>query len=109
MSGAQLTLTEADDGKSVELRAGDTLVVRLHENPTTGFRWALDDPVPKIVRVRGSEYLGQSDAVGSGGDVLWSLEAVMPGKTQIAFKLWRHWEGDISIRKRFAVPLSIKA
>ena len=34
-----VTLTEANNGQAIELRQGDAVDLRLHENPTTGFRW----------------------------------------------------------------------
>jgi hypothetical protein len=30
------------------------------------------------------------------------------GRTRLALKRWRHWEGDASIVERFAVTLDIK-
>jgi hypothetical protein len=31
-----------------------------------------------------------------------------PGRTRLALKRWRHWEGDTSIVERFSVTLDIK-
>jgi len=39
---ATITLTRAEHGKSVEAQVGDRIIVSLDENPTTGFRWAID-------------------------------------------------------------------
>jgi inhibitor of cysteine peptidase len=108
MSGAAVELIESDDGKTVEVQAGDMLVVRLHENPSTGFRWQIEEPDSKILRLRGSDFVPQSAAVGSGGDEQWTFEALAPGQTQLGFKLWRHWEGEKSVQKRFAVSLAVK-
>ena len=49
-----------------------------------------------------------SEAVGSGGETTWRLTPTASGTTQVTLKLWRHWEGDTSIRKRFSVTLSVK-
>jgi predicted secreted protein len=38
----------------------------------------------------------------------WKLVARRPGRTRVALKRWRHWEGDASIAERFAVTLDIK-
>jgi inhibitor of cysteine peptidase len=108
MSGAAVELTESDNGKTVEMQAGDMLVVRLHENPSTGFRWQLEEPDSKIIRLQGNEFVPQSAAIGSGGDERWTFEASAPGKTKLGFKLWRHWEGERSIQRRFAVSLAVK-
>lgn len=38
-----LVLTRADNNRTAELRVGERLEVRLPENPTTGFSWAVDE------------------------------------------------------------------
>jgi Chagasin family peptidase inhibitor I42 len=48
-----ITLTRAD----VETRAGDTLVVRLGENPTTGYQWAIETLNADAVVLQSVEYL----------------------------------------------------
>jgi inhibitor of cysteine peptidase len=39
--GNEIVLRDHDNGRQVTLNVGDTLVVRLTSNPTTGFRWNL--------------------------------------------------------------------
>lgn len=36
-------ITETKSGSRIELARGDTMLVRLKENATTGYRWALED------------------------------------------------------------------
>ena len=47
-----ITLTRADDGRTVDLSPGDTLVLRLAENPTTGYQWALDAGSDDVLALR---------------------------------------------------------
>lgn len=100
------TLTQADNGKTVQLRVGDTLALHLHENAATGYRWAFDDLDGKLVDVK-EAYVARSEAVGGGGTMQWTLEAKAPGTTQIRLKRWRRWEGDSSTKERFSVTLII--
>src|SRR5260370_24543853 len=37
-----ITLTQADKGKSITVHTGEEIVIMLPENPTTGYRWAID-------------------------------------------------------------------
>jgi len=101
------TLTEADNGKDIDVHVGDTIVLRLAENPTTGFRWAFDDLDTAAVSAKDGDHSQSSEAVGSGGETTWTLTPTAAGATPVKLKLWRHWEGDSSIRKRFAVTLKV--
>jgi len=38
---ATKTVTDADNGKTVTIKMGDVLEVRLSSNPTTGYEWSL--------------------------------------------------------------------
>jgi hypothetical protein len=38
---AKVVLTREDNGKTVEMEVGDSLVVQLNESPVTGFTWAV--------------------------------------------------------------------
>jgi inhibitor of cysteine peptidase len=108
MSQGSTTLTEADDGKAVDLHVGDTVVVRLSENPAAGYRWSVDGLDTQMASVEEGEYVRQSDAVGSGGEARWTVKAKMPGTTAIKLKLWRHFEGERSVQKRFAFTMTVK-
>ena len=107
MTAVSATLTAADNGRTVDVREGDTLVLRLHENASTGYRWALDGLDRTCVDVQEGEYVRQADAPGSGGQAQWTLVAKAHGIVEIRLKLWRHWEGEPSVRERFAVTLRI--
>ncbi|AQH03964.1 hypothetical protein A9R05_33890 (plasmid) [Burkholderia sp. KK1] len=100
------TITEADRGAVVEMRAGEQLAVCLNENPSTGFRWALDGET-RLFDIEDNRYTAASANLGSGGQTCWFLRAKGAGQETVAFKLWRHWEGDKSIAKRFDFTASI--
>jgi|SRR6185295_1104922 len=101
-------MTETDDGKTVEVRVGDTLELTLHENATTGYRWTFEGLNTKMIAAQEMEYGGTPAAVGSGGAAKWSLKAIAAGTTKVRLKLWRHWEGDDSVQKRFEVTLIVR-
>jgi len=104
-----ITLTRADSGKVVETRAGDTLVVRLGENPTTGYQWAIDTLNADEVVLQNVEYLRAGDAaVGGGGERRFTFKAQRVGTATVHLKLWRVWEGDASIVERFTVMFQVQ-
>jgi inhibitor of cysteine peptidase len=108
MTKPATTLTDADNGRSLDAHVGDTLLLRLPENATTGYRWSFDGLDTTIASARDGDYARSSGAVGSGGEVTWTLTAIAPGTTKLRLKLWREWEGDSSIKKRFEVTLSVE-
>jgi inhibitor of cysteine peptidase len=106
----QRDLSEADDGTSIEVVPGDALVVRLRENPTTGYRWALDELDGDAVTLGGDDFEASEGAgVGSGGRRIFTFSAVGPGSASIALKLWRRWEGDASARERVRLNVRVAA
>ncbi len=108
MAQAVTTLAEPDNGKTVELRVGDTFALHLYENGATGYRWSFDDLDKKVITVNEEGFIGRSEAVGGGGHMQWTLAARASGTTQLKLKRWRQWEGDASIQERFAVTLIVR-
>ena len=103
----QEVLGEADDGKTVRLQVHDQLAIDLHENATTGYRWAFDAADPAIATVQAAAFSGTS-GVGAGGRIRWVVTGVAPGETRLHGKLWRHWEGEGSVKQRYAVTVQVQ-
>ena len=68
----------------LELARGQTVLINLRSNPTTGFRWQVQDAAPGVLRSLGPEvYSNPEDSglVGSAGQSSWRFEAAQPGST----------------------------
>jgi inhibitor of cysteine peptidase len=101
-------LTAADDGTTLESRVGSEVLIRLPENPSTGYQWEIDADQAYVSIER--QYFEQlSDRVGGGGESSWVLRARAPGVTEVKLMLWRPWEGKHAAIQRFAVTLLIVA
>jgi inhibitor of cysteine peptidase len=105
---ADVTVTQEQEGRVLAVRVGDSISVRLPENPTTGYAWTLDSIDATLLEAGSPTYHGEGAGLGSGGVKTWLLRACAPGRTRIGLKRWRHWEGDTSVVERFAVTLDIK-
>jgi inhibitor of cysteine peptidase len=106
---SQLTITQADQGKSFEIRRGDRIAIRLAESPTTGYRWAIDQINPEAIALIDSTFsLGSEAGVGGGGVRTFTFQAKTAGTAQIRLKKWRDWEGDSSIDERFDVTVRVR-
>jgi inhibitor of cysteine peptidase len=107
-------LTEEDSGKKLRVRAGDRVVIRLAENPSTGYRWKVTRRPDRVVaRVTRSKYEaepteseGGPPVVGSGGTRTVRLRAVGAGRT--AMRLTYVAAGDRPNGGRFRVTLRVR-
>jgi len=100
-------LTSADNGRTIDLRVGAEAALRLPENPSTGYTWAIDATDANIAEIKEETYDATSKAVGGGGEAHWLIKAKAPGATRLKLKRWRQWEGDSSIVERFEIALRI--
>jgi inhibitor of cysteine peptidase len=107
MAGAAVTLTAADNGKVVDVAEGEAIALRLHENAATGYRWEFDGLDRTCVGVEEREHVRQAGAFVASGDAQWLLVPRKPGTVEVRLKRWRRWEGEESVRERFAVTLRI--
>jgi inhibitor of cysteine peptidase len=86
-----LELTEPDAGAEHCIGVGQELVVRLQENPTTGYRWQLAIP-PDGLALDDDAYEAATDRPGSGGVRTFRLHATGPGTHRLGAALRRSWE-----------------
>ncbi len=101
-------LTQADNGKTVPVRSGDELVLRLAENPSTGYRWVLEGDVGAVLEVVEASSVPTAEVgIGGGGQRVWTLKAKNDGSVGLLLTLRRAWEGDRSIIKSFEVRIQV--
>ena len=103
------SLVESDNGRTVDVRMHDPVRISLSENATSGYRWAIDRYDEDLFDPVATEARYPNATLGSGGEVDFVSEAKKVGRGAIVLKHWRHWEGDASIKARFAVTLNVIA
>src|SRR5215471_5276028 len=76
----EVTLTEADNGRSIMVSLGERVILRLNENPSTGFRWVVDKGDNGIIELSGTDYVqAPGSALGGGGHRVFVFEAKRSG------------------------------
>ena len=94
---------KAQDDK-ISARTGDTFIVALEGNPTTGYQWELleDDGKFRLVE---KEYAMPSPGVGAATTEHFVIEALEPGSTKLTFKYKRPWETEVLDTKTFELQV----
>ena len=84
------------------MKVGQTRVLALKSNPSTGYGWTVTSGRSDLLKVRDLGYRAKKhDMPGSPGFHLWSLKAQRSGEAQVTFRYARPWEtgGDATTRE----------
>jgi inhibitor of cysteine peptidase len=88
-----LVVTEEQNKATVSVNPGNSITVKLQENPTTGYQWNLTTTPGLLVT---SDTYMPSDTtgklVGSGGTRIWDISVVAQGEQKIEAVYKRSWE-----------------
>jgi len=105
----EVQLARTNNGESFELRRDDVIVIRLAENPTTGYCWEIEHFDSNILALHSSDFLLPEDPlIGEGGVRVFAFKAKTRGSTRIQLKHWRKWEGNDSITETFDVTAIVR-
>ncbi len=114
ISANEVSLTNEDNGKTVSLHTGDTLVINLRGNITTGYSWNVVEPQPSMLTVLGKLYRQyvpdphRPGVCGSPGTFIFRFQAASVGSSELAFAYARCWEKNIPPTQTFKISLVIE-
>jgi inhibitor of cysteine peptidase len=101
-------IDEASAGHTVALAVGETVELRLKENPTTGYRWQMRQDGAPACRVVEDFAVPDDPAVpGRGGVHVWRIEGVRAGDGQVSLAAQRAWEAALPPTTSFAVDIRV--
>ena len=89
---AGICLENKDDGNTVKLEPGDTLVITLDANPTTGYSWHVLKIDRSILDLRKKEFQPASNLLGAPGKEILHFMALGSGETKLVLGCLRPWE-----------------
>jgi inhibitor of cysteine peptidase len=105
----EVKLDANDNGRQVELKKGQTLVLALESNPTTGYTWETVEPEEPVLAQKGEvEFKSESDLLGAGGVQTLRFEAVRAGQTDLKLVYHRPWEESVEPLETFSVQVTVR-
>ena len=106
-------MTRDDNGKTLKVKVGDVIQIKLKSNRTTGYSWALTGKTDaKVLKSGEVEYKVDehpTGMVGVGGNDFCLFTALAPGKTEIALGYARPWEKDKEPAQAFKLIVEVEA
>lgn len=106
---SELALSKSDLGKTFHVLKGDSISIRLEENPTTGYRWVVDSFDNQVLELQGSSYSALPGAgIGAGGMRTFNLLAKFQGTANLQLSLRREWESSNAAIEHFEVIIQVQ-
>ena len=108
----EVQLTDADDGTTVQLANGGTLVVALPSNPSTGFGWSVGQSSSPELQLQGEPAFVPGGSTlpvpGAGGTEVFTFEAVDAGTAGLTLEYRRPIEPGVAPEQTFSVTVEIE-
>ena len=105
----QIQLMEDDSGETVTIARGDSFIIQLPGNPTTGYTWeiaAIDRFV--VQQVSKTRYKADSTLVGAGGIFTFQFRGASKGRTDLRLVYRRPWEKKVEPARTFEITVIVK-
>jgi len=100
-----IVITDNAPEQSVQITEGEILEIRLSENPTTGFRWAVGrDGKPNCSIVR-DELSPPASVPGQGRRHFWGIQGARAGECEIELLYGRAWENTPTRRLKLHIQV----
>ncbi|KPX85201.1 putative Lipoprotein [Pseudomonas meliae] len=101
---------EAENDCPLTLQSGQTLILTLPSNPTTGFRWLTQNPAQNILRSLGPEVYANAESkemVGSGGQSVWRYKATDAGTERLVMTYQQPWAPEVAPEQTFECAITV--
>jgi inhibitor of cysteine peptidase len=112
-SAQEVKLGAQDSDSQVEVEEGQTLIITLESNPTTGFRWEVARVDASVLQQQGEAEYNASDSkepplVGAGGTETLRFKAMKAGQTTLELIYHRSWEKDVEPLETFSIQVVVR-
>jgi len=102
-------ITDADNGKDIDLPQGGLLEVRLKSDPSTGYSWAIKgDPGPLKLVKSSAKRSSSNGKVGAPGTQEFRFSATSAGMASLNLEYRRPWEYTAQPVRTFQVRVNAR-
>ena len=104
----EIQVTEADQGKNFTLNMGDSLVIVLDSNPSTGYAWVVKSVDKPVLSLAGEPFFKMnSDKLGAPGKTTLTFKTVSSGSQALTLLYQRSFEKDVQPLKTFTINVTV--
>jgi predicted secreted protein len=104
----QIQVTEADQGKDFILNPGDSLVIVLDSNPSTGYAWEMKPVIYPVLSLDDKPgFIADNDKLGAPGKTTFTVNAVASGSQVLTLLYQRSFEKDTQPLKTFTINVTV--
>ena len=104
-----LAIGNGDAGKTITLNTGDTLVLTLDGNTTTGYNWQMQPMDPAILKQVGEPaFTPESNKVGAPGKIVSTFTAAKTGQANLVLNYIRPFEKGNAPLNSYEVTIVVK-
>lgn len=106
----EFVIVKEDAGKTFKAIQGNTILICLDENRSTGYQWEIDLSDDQVISLEKTDYTpGSKKTIGSGGTRTFHLKAESSGSVKILLRLKNEWKPDDSAIDKFEVTIKVEA
>jgi inhibitor of cysteine peptidase len=104
-----VTLSEGDNGKTVTMSVGTSVLLQLPGNPSTGYDWEATIGTPSVLEQSGMpKFTPSSSAVGAGGTYNFWFQPKSAGRTDLTLVYRRSWETGVAPLKTYKITIAVQ-
>jgi inhibitor of cysteine peptidase len=112
-SVSEVRLDDTHNNSQKEIVRGQTLMVTLASNPTTGYSWQVAEADKAVLRQVGdAEFKSSAPSnpplVGAGGTETFHFESIGAGTTTLRLVYRRSWETGVPPIKTYTVQIAVR-
>ncbi len=101
---------DAESECPTRLQVGQVLTLTLPSNPSTGYRWRVENPASSVLRSLGPEVYSAPEAVdvvGSAGVSTWRFQAQAAGEGHLVLFYRQPWAPEVDPVQTFDCKLQV--